>query len=168
MYRSLRQAWPAASWQAVAPAQSPDFGRKAGLGHPVLLLKASARTPNPKGEGGQSSSGISLSVLAAVPGHTLLGALYRTDLIQMPPGGVTSPVIPPEREKGLLGAINAGAMSHPATLARKEPPRTSVIQHCPELWLYGPAAGGPLPAPAGHHPSSEEGPLQAPSYSSFS
>lgn len=46
------------------------LGEKQGWDIPVLLLKASARTPNPKGEGGESSSGISLSV----PGHTLLGA----------------------------------------------------------------------------------------------
>lgn len=85
----------------------------------------------------------------------------------MPPGDVTIPVVPPNWGKGLLAATNAGAMNHPATLERKEPPRTSVIHHFPEPWLCGPAAGGPMPAPAGHHPSSEEGPLQAASYSSF-
>ena len=50
------------------------LGERQGWGNPVLLLKASARTPNPKGEGGESSSGISLSVLAGIPGRTLLGA----------------------------------------------------------------------------------------------
>lgn len=86
----------------------------------------------------------------------------------MLPGDVTSPVVAPNRGKELLAAVNAGAMNRPATSARKEPPRTSVIEHCPELWLCGPAAGGPLLVSAGHHPSSEEGPLQAASYSSFS
>ena len=168
MYRSPGRAWDAASWQAVAPAQSPDTGRKAGLGQSRSAPQSLGKNSQPQGRRGRKQFWHLTKCPGRYPWPYTAGCLHRTHPIEMPPGEVTSPVIPPNWGKGLLAAINAGAMNHPATLARKEPPRTSVIQHRPELRLCGPAAGGPLPAPAGEHPSSEESPLQAASYSSFS
>lgn len=55
--------------QLLLHAQSPDAGKKAGRGHPVVLLTASARTHSPEGEGEESSSDISLSILAMGSSH---------------------------------------------------------------------------------------------------